>query len=160
MMNFRLPMFFIAAALLGTSVAHARPFRVNQVPNGGVNRCLTCHASGGLGFPSTERNPFGQMVEDRFLSQSGNVLWGSELASLDADGDGLSNGAELLDPSGAWKSGDPNPGNREDVTAPGTPDEVKATVAPALGFVLQGLLAFGFFGISCATAGGVRSRRS
>lgn len=87
----------------------ARPFRPGQVPNGSVLGCATCHVSAGGGGP---RNAFGQQVEADFLSQAGfagDVLWGPELAALDADGDGATNGEELGDPEGSWQAGDSNP---------------------------------------------------
>ena len=41
------------------------------------------------------------------------------MASLDSDGDGVSNGAELGDPDGIWVVGDPDPANP---FAPGDPE--------------------------------------
>lgn len=101
-------LFFIAAEL------EARPFRVNQVPNGNVNSCMTCHTSNNGGA----RNVFGQMVGSSFLDGSGNVIWNSNLAMADADGDGFSNGHELQDPFGTWTGGT-NPGMGNFVSAPG-----------------------------------------
>lgn len=89
-----------------TQTAEARSSRVNQVPNGTVIGCATCHvdpAGGGTG------NDFGKQVEANFLTAfdfTGGVIWGPELAALDADGDGVSNGAELGDPDGVWAPGD------------------------------------------------------
>jgi hypothetical protein len=73
------------------------------------------------------RNPFGLEVQNGFLtvvSVNGNVIWGPELAALDSDGDGATNGEELLDPEGTWTIGDPNPGDSDLVTLPGNPDSV------------------------------------
>jgi len=111
-------LLFVLAAFLFTQL-NARPFRVGQIPNGSVNGCANCHMSAGGG---DERNAFGRMVETRFLTAAGaagQVEWGPLLASLDADGDGVSNGAELLDPFGTWQSGQPDPGNSTEVTHPG-----------------------------------------
>jgi hypothetical protein len=94
----------------------ALEFRVNQIPNGSKNRCANCHISAAGGGA---RNAFGQMVESKFLDFNGNVKWNAELAALDADGDGFTNGQELQDPTGAWGSGDSNPGNAALVTNPG-----------------------------------------
>ncbi len=101
------------------SAANARPVRVTQLPNGNVNGCANCHNSVNGGG---SLNPFGTTVSKSFLS-GGNVVWGAELAAIDSDGDGQSNGAELQDPTGSWKSGsigDPskvtNPGNKLSVT--------------------------------------------
>ena len=65
------------------------------------------------------------MIEAGFLSEvgyEGDVVWGPELAALDADGDGFTNGEELQDPEGAWRLGNPKPGDPDAVTHPGDPD--------------------------------------
>ena len=101
----------VAALFLGGVVvdeAAARSKRVRQVPNGSAASCNTCHTAGG-GSPL---NPFGLEIATNFLTAAGpagDVLWGPELAALDSDGDGASNGAELGDPEGTWVVGDPNP---------------------------------------------------
>ncbi|RMD49304.1 MAG: hypothetical protein D6830_05190, partial [Ignavibacteria bacterium] len=43
----------------------ARPKRVNQIPNGSVNRCANCHVDPNGGGP---RNAFGQLVEAKYLT--------------------------------------------------------------------------------------------
>ena len=115
----------ISFALLGPWMlgeAEARFFRPVQIPNGPVNSCSNCHMSA---FGGDARNEFGQTVEANFLSASGeegNVLWGPELAAIDSDGDGFTNGEELGDPEGTWKAGDEDPGDPEAVTKPWDPD--------------------------------------
>lgn len=104
----------ISLFLMESSLS-ARSFRVNQLPNGTKFSCNTCHTSGG-GSP---RNAFGQLVETQFLDPSGNVIWNEELAMIDSDGDGFTNGEELLDPRGLWQSGNAAPGNIDLVTNPG-----------------------------------------
>lgn len=112
--------FLAALAAIGLTIgsADARPARVTQIPNGAQLGCGSCHvnpAGGGA------RNSFGQMIENGFLTSndfSGSVVWGPELAALDADGDGATNGEELQDPDGTWSAGDPNPGDPEAVTLP------------------------------------------
>ena len=104
--------FLSAALLLACAVASpadARSARTRQMPNGTVLGCVACHDNAGGGGA---RNAFGLQIETDFLSQAGFagvVLWGPELASLDADGDGATNGEELGDPEGTWQQGDANP---------------------------------------------------
>lgn len=141
-MNRALPLMLSLGTVLSASTALARPDRVNQIPNGSLRRCATCHSSS---FP--ERNPFGAQIEAQFLAASGRVIWGPELAALDADGDGVSNGAELLDPRGSWQPGQSDPGDAAQVTAPGKADEFAPTPAPALGGLVPGLLGLGLCGL-------------
>lgn len=108
----------IAALGLAAGSADARPHRPAQVPNGSALGCALCHTNT---FGGGARNAFGQMVEEGFLTSNdfnGDVIWGPELAALDADGDGATNGEELQDPDGTWSVGDPNPGDPEAVTLP------------------------------------------
>ncbi len=106
-----LRILLVAVLFLGGVVAdeaNARSKRVRQVPNGSALSCNTCHTAGG-GSPL---NPFGLAINTNFLTSagaSGEVIWGPELAALDSDGDGASNGLELGDPDGTWVAGDANP---------------------------------------------------
>ena len=111
--------FLFSMIVLCAVSLFARSKRVDQVPNGSVFRCKTCHT--GTGGP---RNAFGQMIEADYLDVNGDVIWQAELASLDADEDGGTNGQELLDPDGSWNEGDADPGNTEAVTNPGDPESV------------------------------------
>ena len=112
----------VAVLFLGGLVAEeaaARGKRVSQIPNGAAFSCNSCHTAGG-GSP---RNAFGLEIETNFLTAAGaagDVLWGPELAALDSDGDGVSNGAELGDPDGTWVAGDTNP--EGEAFAPGDPE--------------------------------------
>ena len=116
-----LRVLLVAVLFLGGVVAdeaNARSKRVRQVPNGIAASCNTCHTAGG-GSPL---NPFGIEIVTNFLTAAGppgDVIWGPELAALDSDGDGASNGAELGDPDGAWVIGDPNPTGEDDHAADG-----------------------------------------
>ncbi len=92
----------------------ARMFRVNQIPNGKVFGCANCHVNPGGGGRLT---PFGDDVKNRLVDD--NVKWSSELANLDSDSDGFTNGEELMDPDGTWRSGSPDPGNPNNVGNPG-----------------------------------------
>ena len=93
--------------------AISKSFRVFQIPNGNINSCLNCHKSmlGGLPLSS-----FGSQVLSVGLNGE-NVDW-QALYNLDADGDGFTNGQELLDPNGEWSEGMPNPGKSSDVKKP------------------------------------------
>jgi hypothetical protein len=104
-------------------ITNASPFRVNQYPNGSKFQCAGCHINSGGGGA---RNSFGKDVGAGLVN--GNVNWGPELASLDSDNDGFTNGEELFDPNGEWKIGDPNPGNSDDVTAPYDSDDFPTSV--------------------------------
>jgi hypothetical protein len=115
----------VAAALALVTVltvsasSEARSFRVEQIPNGRKRSCLTCHGTdGGVVF-----NGFGSAVRSALAGegppQDRSVDW-SLLWSQDSDGDGLTNGAELGDPNGTWRIGDPDPAGV--VTSPGDPN--------------------------------------
>ena len=99
----------------------ARSFRPAMLPNA-PDGCNTCHTSGG----GTPRNAFGLDVE-AIVGSSEQQFWSAELAALDSDGDGVSNGWELGDPDG---DGDPDP--TISITSPGdaaasTPEDVAVT---------------------------------
>jgi len=110
--------FFFLLIFIIVEVIYSRAFRVDQLPNGKVFRCLNCHQSIAGDGPL---NPFGEEVSAKFLNQNGDVVWGPELAKLDSDGDGFTNGQELQDPEGKWKIGDKDPGNPDLVSLPGDP---------------------------------------
>lgn len=111
---------FLAGLFIVGLVAQveARSKRSGEIPNGSVNNCANCHVDPQGGGP---RNAFGQMVGTDFLTGAGfvgDVVWGPELAKLDADGDGFTNGEELGDPDGSWAIGDAAPGDPGAVTKP------------------------------------------
>ncbi len=97
--------------------------------------CNTCHTSGG-GSP---RNPFGLAVEARVTPGGSQEFWGPELAALDSDGDGFTNGRELQDPNGAWRPGQAAPATALLVSKPGDassfPQENGAQVPASIGAI-------------------------
>lgn len=94
----------------------ARSFRPGMLPHGSVFNCATCHISPNGGGP---RNPFGLAVNARVNPGAATQFWSPELAALDSDGDGFTNGEELQDPNGSWRQGQAQPGDRSLVTHPG-----------------------------------------
>ncbi len=117
MKNLTLLLTAVLIASLVVYQAGSRDFRVAQIPNGSTNACANCHVSPAGGGT---RNNFGQTIENAFLV-NGNVMWDASLAQLDSDNDGFSNGTELQDPTGAWRTGQPNPGITANVSNPGDP---------------------------------------
>ncbi len=113
--------------LLSVAAADARPWRVEQLPNGNKFSCSNCHFSP-YGGP---RNAFGLAVEKEVARGSRAAFWSSVLAAKDSDGDGASNGVELGDPDG---DGKPTAG--AEVTHPGNskskPTKPVEPVAPEL----------------------------
>jgi hypothetical protein len=92
---------------------------VSQTPNGTKFNCVTCHINpNGSGL-----NSFGKSIVPKYL-KSGIFSWGAEFAGLDADNDGFTNGKELGDPNGTWKTGDPAPGVLADISNPGDASSV------------------------------------
>lgn len=118
--------FYISIFLFLSSITFmiGSSFRVSKVPHGSKYSCNTCHISGG-GSP---RNPFGLDVETRVTPGGHENFWGPELAALDSDGDGFTNGEELQDPNGLWTEGSSNPGDQALVTHPGNPDDFPTSV--------------------------------
>ena len=121
---------FVFSILLSlVAIVLARPHRPAQVPNGTKFSCRTCHTVSNPTPGNGPRNPFGQTIESDFLDMpgsGGNVEWGPDLALLDSDGDGVTNGSELGDPEGLWSIGQSNPGNSMDITNPGDAGSVSA----------------------------------
>jgi hypothetical protein len=112
----------VAIAALGfvasAASVEARGFRSNMVPNSAAvaASCNLCHAGHGGGTP---RNAFGLDIEARVTANGQEVFWGPELAALDSDGDGVTNGVELGDPDGSWTAGSDQPGDAALITHPG-----------------------------------------
>ena len=107
--------------------------------------CASCHTYTGGGGPL---NAFGVTIKSRFLTQagySGNVVWGPSLAQLDSDRDGFTNGMELGDPAGAWRSGDPAPGRVLSLSNPGMFNSVPAVSRHPSDFNADGKVDFSDF---------------
>ena len=96
--------FFVRAA-------SARPWRVEQLPNGSKFSCHNCHHSPYGG----SRNAFGRAVEKEVAWGSRAPFWSSVLVAKGSDGEGASNGEEFGDPDcdGKPTAGDTitNPGD-------------------------------------------------
>jgi hypothetical protein len=127
-MRLKLMVIAVFTGLISMSAADARPFRPGLIPNGfpAAGGCLACH----VGFPSPgngPRNAFGQEVETRVTPGGQEVFWGPELAALDSDGDGFTNGEELGDPDGIWEQGTASVGHPALVSRPGS----AASIPPA-----------------------------
>lgn len=90
-------------------VAEARPFRVDDIPNGSKFGCLNCHgdtkASYNTDFGSDART---YLIVNAGAVSTQHVEWGP-LCAFDSDRDGWTNGQELGDPNCVWKLGDPAP---------------------------------------------------
>ncbi|MCI0635307.1 MAG: hypothetical protein L0206_15550, partial [Actinobacteria bacterium] len=99
----------------------AFPCRPALIPNGAVNACSTCHVSPRGSGP---RNLFGNEIEADTCAS----FWNEALACRDSDGDGRTNGEELLDPDGLWRPGRPSPGHPALVTNPGVSPDVRPVV--------------------------------
>lgn len=129
-----LPVLASFLLLAGGLAASARDFRVNQLPNGSVFRCATCHfsASGG-----GARNAFGLAVQ-AITGSANRAFWSPTLAALDSDGDGFANGVELRDPEGdgtATAGTVFNPGSAASRPPPANVPPTVAITLPANGAV-------------------------
>lgn len=118
--------YYIALVIFLASLTFmiGRSFRVSKVPHGSKYSCNTCHTSGG-GSPL---NAFGLDVETRVTPNGLEDFWGPDLAALDSDGDGFTNGEEVQDLNGLWSEGTANPGNSALVTHPGNPNNFPTSI--------------------------------
>lgn len=112
MLLFRLGLFSLLF-LFATS-ADAREGRQAQFPHGDTIRCDACHTQPNRGITDFGFDSFAATMDN------GIIDW-SELAAMDSDKDGYSNGLELGDPNGTWRRGDAQPGG--DFWNPGDKDD-------------------------------------
>lgn len=115
-MKFKQSMIVLTGLLFMAGQSDARFGRINQMPNGGVLRCQNCHMST---RGRDARNDFGLEVEKLVTPGGSEAFWSPELAALDSDGDGFTNGEELGDPEGVWVSGATPAGSSALVSLPG-----------------------------------------
>jgi hypothetical protein len=109
----------IALAIFSfAGAAHALPGFAAQVPNGAASNCFACHTNGGS--DSAAKTAFA----DAF--KAAGKTWTADLANADSDGDGQTNGQELGDPCGTWKSGAEAP-RADNISNPGDPASKSST---------------------------------
>lgn len=103
---------FIVTSLVCLAVgatAQARPFRVDDIPNGSKFGCLNCHGDNKASY----NTDFGSDARTYLITNGGavsteHVNW-TPLCKFDSDRDGWTNGQELGDPDCVWMPGDPAP---------------------------------------------------
>ena len=98
--------------LLGLAIstpAFARSHRVAQIPHGASFGCTSCHgtAAGGGTFTGFGSSTVGALVGAGTTSVQ-DIEW-AQIYDVDSDRDGFTNGEELGDPNGTWRTGDANP---------------------------------------------------
>ena len=96
-----------------------------MIPNGfpAAGGCLACHT----GFPrpgNGPRNASGLEVEAHVTPGGEEAFWNAELAALDSDGDGFTNGEGLGDLDGVLEPGTASVGHPALVTRPGSAESV------------------------------------
>ncbi len=118
-------LFFSVLAIPMSASAYST-FPSTKIPNGTVNQCLTCHLTSGGGGTCAGGGSCFNVFGAQF--NTNGQTWNATLAALDADGDGYTNGQELLDPTGSWTSGSASPGPSEYVTLPGANSDMDECV--------------------------------
>ena len=108
----------VAACLLASSApSQARSFRQNEVPNGTLLGCDTCHI-----VPGGPLNAFGDDCEQsqEIPGDGASPVRWELIYNLDSDGDGWANGYELGDPDGQWRPFEPDPPYQSNPADPGS----------------------------------------
>jgi len=119
------------AVSLAAGLALAKSSFKTRIPNGTVYECSTCHIKPSA--PATW-NDFGLDVK---ANLSGGTPDWAAVCEMDSDGDGWTNGEELLDPDCVWSTGDPMPGLMGDVTKPGDPNSAPPEPEPDVTFPMD-----------------------
>ncbi len=114
----------IFTLLSSTVFLVGRSFRVSKIPHGSKFSCNTCHTNGG----GSALNTFGLDVEKNVTPNGTESFWTPELAALDSDGDGFTNGEELQDSNGEWREGNANSGDVSLVTNPGNANSTPTSI--------------------------------
>ena len=104
----------LLGALSIAAPASARPAFLSSIPNAHHQECATCHISTSQDTPAW--NAFGLDVLGSLVDGAPN--WPA-IAALDSDCDGQTNGEELGDPCGAFRTGDPTAPRLDGLGAPG-----------------------------------------
>jgi hypothetical protein len=123
-------MYFVLMSAPAAGYEHPQ-FNI-LVPYGNIINCAMCHTNGLFRLDLLEKY----------------YIWGPELAVLDSDGDGFTNGTELQDPYGNWSPFDPNPGDSALISNPddslstpetgyGIEDEIPGLNPPRAFFLAQ-----------------------
>jgi len=123
-MNKTFSTIIIFTLLSSTAFLIGRSFRVSKIPHGSKFSCNTCHTNGG----GSALNSFGLDVESRVTPNGTESFWTAELAALDSDGDGFTNGEELQDPNGQWREGNSSPGDANLTTNPGSANSIPTSI--------------------------------
>lgn len=97
----------IACSTLASPV-QARPFRVDEIPNGNAKKCLNCHTDDSGKFFTDFGSDARTTLEGAGPVSEQHVDW-QGLFQRDSDYDTFTNGVELGDPTGAWSIGQPDP---------------------------------------------------
>ncbi|MBX3007336.1 MAG: T9SS type A sorting domain-containing protein [Melioribacteraceae bacterium] len=111
----------LIAVILHSIETQGRDWRTNQLPNGSKFSCSNCHVNPNGGGTL---NKFGEEVSKLVTVGGTQNFWSATLAKIDSDGDGKTNGEELGDPEGLWRTGQTNPGVFASITNPGNPNSV------------------------------------
>ena len=125
-MNYRLLGIAFGLFLIGGSPVFAYSTYLTDVPNTDVNSCYTCHnnpsggtgCGGGTGYPTS---PYGSCLNifGKDFRDVSSRTWNTTLRDRDSDGDGRTNGQELVYFGSSYSDGASGQGSNTYVTRPG-----------------------------------------